>query len=87
MTPTDLEQANDGHGRIVAFFDVDNTIIRGASPYHIARGLRRRGFFTRREVVGFAWEQAKYLVFGETKRQLNEVRAEALSIIKGWSVA
>ena len=87
MTPTDLERANDGRGRIVAFFDVDNTIIRGASPYHIARGLRRRGFFTRRDVIGFAWEQVKYLVFGETKRQLNEVREEALSIIKGWSVA
>jgi len=87
VTPTDREVANDGQGRIVAFFDVDNTIIRGASPYHIARGLRRRGFFTRREVIGFAWEQAKYLVFGETKRQMNEVREEALSIIKGWSVA
>lgn len=87
MTPTDRELANDGQRRIVAFFDVDNTIIRGASPYHIARALRRRGFFTRRDVVGFAWEQAKYLMFGETKRQMNEVRAEALSIIKGWSVA
>ncbi len=74
------------HG-VVAFFDVDNTIIRGASAYHIARGLRRRGFFTRRAVLRFAWEQAKYLTFGESARQMTEVREEALSIIKGWSVA
>ncbi len=87
MTPTDTSRAKDGHASIAAFFDVDNTIIRGASAYHIARGLRRRGFFTRRDVIGFAWEQLKYLVFGETKQQMNDLREEALSIIKGWSVA
>jgi len=87
VTPTDAVRAEDERRGIVAFFDVDNTIIRGASAYHIARGLRRRGFFTRRDVLSFAWEQAKYLIFGESARQMNEVRDEALSIIKGWSVA
>lgn len=87
MTPTDSDEATGGRRKIAAFFDVDNTIIRGASAYHIARGLRRRGFFTRRDVIRFAWEQAKYLTIGETKRQMNDLREEALSIIKGWSVA
>lgn len=73
--------------RVAAFFDVDNTIIRGASAFHIARGLHRRGFFTRRDILRFAWEQTKYLVFGETKEQMSQLRSEALSIIKGWSVA
>ena len=31
--------------RVAAFFDVDNTIIRGASAFHLAVGLYRRGFF------------------------------------------
>ena len=87
MAPTDTGRAKTRRRPVAAFFDVDNTIIRGASAYHIARGLRRRGFFTRRDVIRFAWEQAKYLVFGETARQMNDVREEALSIIKGWSVA
>ncbi|WP_062200533.1 HAD family hydrolase [Demequina salsinemoris] len=73
--------------RIAAFFDVDNTIIRGASAFHLARGLKQRGFFTNRELARFAWEQFKYNVLGESKEQMRSVRDEALSIIRGWSVA
>ncbi len=72
---------------VSAFFDVDNTIIRGASAFHIARGLKQRGFFTNRDVLRFAWEQFKYNIFGESQEQMAALRAEALSIIKGWSVA
>lgn len=72
---------------IAAFFDVDNTIIRGASAFHIAQGLRQRGFFHKRDLFRFGWEQLKYLMFGENKEQMSAVRSEALSIIKGWSVA
>ncbi|WP_084128094.1 HAD family phosphatase [Demequina sp. NBRC 110055] len=72
---------------VAAFFDVDNTVIRGASAYHIARGLQRHGFFRKRDVFHFAWETAKYSMLGESKEQIDDVRDEALSIIKGWSVA
>lgn len=70
-----------------AFFDVDNTIIRGASAFHIARGLRRRGFFTTMDIVRFGWHQARYLLFGENKQQIDKVRSRALSIVEGRSVA
>jgi len=73
--------------RVAAFFDVDNTIIRGASAFHIARGLRQRGFLTYRDIVRFGWEQLKYLMFGEDKTQIDELRNEGLRFIKGWSVA
>ncbi len=73
--------------RVAAFFDVDNTVIRGASAFHIARGLRQRGYFRWRDILRFAWEQLKYNVFGESHEQIRDVRNEALSIIKGWSVA
>ncbi|MCB2411416.1 HAD-IB family hydrolase [Demequina sp. TTPB684] len=72
---------------VAAFFDVDNTVIRGASAFHIARGLKQRGYFRNRDLIRFAWEQLKYLVFGESQEQMTTVRSEALSIIKGWSVA
>ncbi len=79
--------APDPGTRIAAFFDVDNTIIRGASAFHIARGLKQRGFFSNRDLARFAWEQFKYNVLGESKEQMSSVRDEALSIIQGWSVA
>ncbi len=72
---------------VAAFFDVDNTVIRGASSFHIARGLKERGYFRNRDLLKFGWEQMKYLVFGESKEQMADLKAEALGIIKGWSVA
>ena len=72
---------------MVAFFDVDNTVVRGASAFHIARGLKERGYFRTRDVIHFAWEQLKYVVFGESPEQMAALKSEALSIIKGWSVA
>lgn len=74
-------------GTPAAFFDVDNTIIRGASAFHIARGLRQRGYFRNRDLVRFGWEQAKYLMFGETRKQMTELQVDAPALIKGLSVA
>jgi len=73
--------------RVGAFFDVDNTVIRGASAFHIAVGLRRRGFLRRRDLLRFALHQARYLLVGEDRRQIDEVRERALSLITGHSVA
>jgi HAD superfamily hydrolase (TIGR01490 family) len=70
-----------------AFFDVDNTIIRGASAFHLARALYQRRFFGTRDLLRFAWIQAKYLVFGESRSQIETVRTRALSLIAGRSVA
>lgn len=72
---------------IAAFFDVDNTIVRGASAYHIARGLHQRGYLRKRDIVKFGWESAKYTLFGETREQIDDIRHEGLGIIKGWSAA
>jgi HAD superfamily hydrolase (TIGR01490 family) len=76
----------DGPG-VGAFFDVDNTIIRGASAFHLGVGLYRRGFFRRRDLFEFGLHQFRYLTFGENKHQIDEVRSRALSIMKGHSVA
>lgn len=70
-----------------AFFDLDNTIIRGASAFHLARALRSRGFFTTLDLVRFAVHQARYLTFGEDLNQIATVRDRALSIVAGRSVA
>lgn len=73
--------------RTAAFFDLDNTIIRGASAFHLAVGLRARGFFGTADLVRFAFHQARYLAFGENLQQIQTVRSRALSIVAGHSVA
>ena len=73
--------------RVAAFFDVDNTIIRGASSFHIARSMRQHGFFRRRDILKFGFEQVKYQLFGESDAQMEAVKRDAANIIRGWSVA
>ncbi|NUR08411.1 MAG: HAD-IB family hydrolase [Nocardioidaceae bacterium] len=70
-----------------AFFDVDNTVMQGASIFHLARGLHRRRFFTTREILGAAWKQAYFRVVGvEDPEHVQEARASALAFIKGHEV-
>lgn len=73
--------------RTAAFFDLDNTIIRGASAFHLAVGLRSRGFFSSWDLITFAFHQMRYLAFGENLRQIATVRSRALDIVAGHSVA
>jgi HAD superfamily hydrolase (TIGR01490 family) len=70
-----------------AFFDVDNTVMQGASIFHLARGLHRREFFTTRELLGAAWKQAYFRVVGvEDPEHVAEARNSALSFIAGHTV-
>ncbi|WP_395693247.1 HAD family hydrolase [Nocardioides sp.] len=70
-----------------AFFDVDNTVMQGASIFHLARGLHRRKFFTTREILGAAWKQAYFRVVGvEDPEHVAEARASALGFIAGHTV-
>ena len=71
-----------------AFFDLDNTVVRGASIYHLARGLARRKFFTVRDVVGFASDQVKFRVFGqEDLADMADATEAALSFVEGHQVS
>ncbi|WP_432491841.1 HAD family hydrolase [Kineococcus gypseus] len=73
--------------RAAAFFDLDNTLVRGASMFHFARGLRARGFFSRRELGGFARRALRFAVRGEVHGHLVEVRDLALAFVAGHSGA
>jgi HAD superfamily hydrolase (TIGR01490 family) len=71
-----------------AFFDVDNTIMQGASIFHLARGLHRRKFFTTRDLVKAAWQQVWFRVVGsEDPEHIANARATGLAFIAGHSVA
>ena len=78
-TPPDLTAA--------AFFDVDNTMMIGASLFHFARGLAARKFFTTSDLAGFAWQQIKFRVGGrEDPDEIRASREQALSFVAGRSV-
>lgn len=70
-----------------AFFDVDNTIMRGASLFYLGRGLYRRGYFRTGEIARMAWAQTQFLVGAENLEHMNEARSFALTFIQGMSVA
>jgi HAD superfamily hydrolase (TIGR01490 family) len=71
-----------------AFFDVDNTVMRGASLFHLARGLYARDFFTARDIARFAWAQTRFRVLGtEHMGTVTDAQETALSFAAGHSVA
>jgi HAD superfamily hydrolase (TIGR01490 family) len=71
-----------------AFFDVDNTMMVGASIFHFARGLAARKFFTTADLIGFAWQQLKFRIGGrETTYSTTTGRDTALSFVAGRPVA
>lgn len=70
-----------------AFFDVDNTIMQGASIFHFARGLHQRKFFTTRDILGAAWQQMYFRVVGsEDPEHIEKARSAALAFIAGHHV-
>ncbi len=81
-----LQVPADPHA--AAFFDVDNTVVQGASIFHLARGLYRRDFFSARDIGRFAWQQARFRVVGrEDMGSVHDARETALSFAAGHTVA
>lgn len=73
--------------RAAAFFDVDNTVMVGASIFHFVRGLAARKYFTSRDLASFAWRQAKFRLGGEeSPEKLVEAREAALAFVAGRRV-
>jgi HAD superfamily hydrolase (TIGR01490 family) len=73
--------------RAAAFFDVDNTVLRGASIFYLARGLYSRKFFGTRDIARFAYQQVRFRLGAEDMQHVAEIRSTALSFIAGHSVA
>ena len=71
-----------------AFFDVDNTMIRGASIYFFGKGMAGRGMITTRDLLRFGWHQLAFRVRGsEDPDVVDEARDKALGLVAGKSVA
>lgn len=79
------ERSVAGVRPVIAFFDVDNTLMRGASIYHVGAGAYRRGYVGLRDLLRFAWQQARFLAVGENLRHLDSILERALGLAEGHS--
>ncbi|MFI5085770.1 MAG: HAD family hydrolase [Actinomycetales bacterium] len=66
-----------------AFFDVDNTLMKGASLFHVARKMYQKKAFRLRDAAGFAWKQFTYVLRGENMDDVHSIQNSALSLGKG----
>lgn len=73
--------------RAAAFFDLDNTLLRGASIFYLARGLYARKFFRTRDVLRFGYQQVRFRLGAENAGHMDEARSAALTFIAERSVA
>jgi len=69
-----------------AFFDLDNTLMRGASIYYFARGLAARKMFGARDLARFAWGQMSLRLSGEKTDHVHAAREAALAFVAGHKV-
>ncbi len=73
---------------VAAFFDVDNTLIRGASIYHFARGLAARSFLAPSDVARMTMRHLSFQLHGaEDLSQVDAARQAALAFVAGRRVA
>lgn len=72
---------------IIAFFDVDNTLMRGTSLFHLGREAWARRIIGFKEIARFAWHQRRFIAVGENQDHLDAARDRALGLAGGHSVA
>ena len=74
--------------RAGAFFDVDNTLMRGASIYYFARGLAARKMFGPSDLVKMMAGQVVFRVRGaENTDHIDAAREAALAFVAGHKVS
>jgi HAD superfamily hydrolase (TIGR01490 family) len=70
-----------------AFFDVDNTLIRGSTIYFLGRGMYQRGYFTKSDISRFVLANLRFRLTGTEKREeIEKFQNAATSFIGGHNV-
>ncbi len=70
----------------VAFFDLDNTLVKGSSLFYFAKYLVKNEILTKKELAKFATAQARFISSRtEDPKIQNEIKSKALEIVKGKS--
>jgi len=74
-------------GKRAAFFDVDNTLIRGSTIYFLGRGMYQRGYFTKKDISRFVLANLRFRLTGkENKEEIARYQTAATDFIGGHNV-
>ena len=68
---------------IIAFFDVDNTLMKGASVFYVGKAAWKRGLISWRDIAVFGWHQFRFLAVGENRNHLSTAKDRALGLVGG----
>jgi phosphoserine phosphatase len=70
-----------------AFFDVDNTLVRGSTLYFLGRGMYQRGFFSKRDISRFVLANLRFRLTGkENPEEIARWQDAATDFIGGHNV-
>jgi HAD superfamily hydrolase (TIGR01490 family) len=74
-------------GKTAAFFDVDNTLIRGSTIYFLGRGMYQRGYFNKKDISRFVLANLRFRLTGkENKEEIARFQDAATEFIGGHNV-
>ncbi len=69
--------------KVAAFFDLDNTLLRGSSSFLFGKAAFDRKFLGRRDIYRFAWQQFRFIRQGEKPGMINHIEDRALGLVAG----
>ena len=71
-----------------AFFDVDNTLLKGSTLFFLGRGMYQRGFFSRKDISAFVLANLRFRLTGkENRNEIERFKDAACAFIKGHKVS
>ncbi len=81
-----MPEANKKPKIEAAFFDVDNTLVRGSTSILFGKVAFTGGTIKRRDIWRFMFEQMMFIRRGENNEKMADFKDRALSLTKGHSV-
>ena len=66
-----------------AFFDLDNTLLRGSSSFLFGKAAFERKILGRRDISRFAWQQFRFIWRGESAKMIASIEEKALGLVVG----
>ena len=71
-----------------AFFDVDNTLVRGSTLYFLGRGMYQRGYFTKADISRFVVANLRFRMTGTEKKEvIDRFQKAATDFVGGHQVS
>jgi HAD superfamily hydrolase (TIGR01490 family) len=71
-----------------AFFDVDNTLVRGSTLYFLGRGMYQRGYFTKADISRFVVANLRFRMTGTEKQDvIDRFQRAATDFVGGHKVS